>query len=148
MIQLINVIFSNVILYFPHICRCVFISESQYFRELIAILNWKLDILKKLEISYFKNPDISLWAIVFKRHYFYSDFILCFWYLILDHLNSFYGQISSLVFRLCFSWPTIFTRPVILHFCTENSRLKVKRHCNGLKTAKWVDKETALSNNH
>ena len=44
-------------------------------------------------------------------------------------------------------WPSIFTRPVTLHFCTENSRLKVKRHCNGLKTAKWVDKEIGLSNN-
>ena len=38
-------------------------------------------------------------------------------------------------------------RPVVLHFCAENSRLKVKKHCNGLETAKWVDKETALSNN-
>ena len=27
-------------------------------------------------------------------------------------------------------------RPVALHFCAENSRLKVKKHCNGLETAK------------
>ena len=33
-------------------------------------------------------------------------------------------------------WPTIFTRPVILHFYAENSRLKVKRHCKGLDTVK------------
>ena len=25
-------------------------------------------------------------------------------------------------------WPTIFTQPVILHFCAENSRLKVITH--------------------
>ena len=36
----------------------------------------------------------------------------------------------------------------ILHFCAENSRLTVKRHCNGLKIEKWVDKETVLSNNN
>ena len=34
------------------------------------------------------------------------------------------------------TWPTIFKWLVILHFCTENSRLKVKKHCNGPKTAK------------
>ena len=38
------------------------------------------------------------------------------------------------------------TLPVIFDFCAENSRLKVKKHSNGLKTAKWVDKETALNN--
>ena len=45
------------------------------------------------------------------------------------------------------SCPTIFTRLVILLFSAENSRLKVKRHCNGPKTSKRVDKGIALSNN-
>ena len=38
------------------------------------------------------------------------------------------------------------TRPVILHFNAENSRLKVKKHCKGLDTIKCADKETILSN--
>ena len=36
------------------------------------------------------------------------------------------------------SWPTKFTRPVILHFCTENSRRKVKRNWKSLKTANLI----------
>ena len=35
---------------------------------------------------------------------------------------------------------------VILRFYAENSRLKVKKHCKGLDTAKSADKETTLGN--
>ena len=47
---------------------------------------------------------------------------------------------------ITYTWPTIFTRPVILHFYAANSRMKVKKHCKGLDMVKWADKETTLSN--
>ena len=34
-----------------------------------------------------------------------------------------------------YPWRTIFTQPVVLHFCDKNSKLKVRTHYNGLKTA-------------
>ena len=33
---------------------------------------------------------------------------------------------SKVHIQLWYAWPTRFTQPVILHFCAENSRLKLK----------------------
>ena len=64
--------------------------------------------------------------------------------LYLNEESKYYEENVSCIVGKGGSWPAIFTQPVILHFYAANSRLKVKRHCKGLNTVEWADKETTL----